>query len=87
MTLEERRVYVEQLTADFARAKESNSQSVATWMDLANRYMQIAANMNWAYCVRRAQECRPVMNVVTDLGMPGMSLALTLVPVAVETEE
>ena len=87
MTNEERRNFVEQLSADFRTAKESNSQDVATWMNLANRYAQISANMNWAYCARRASECRPAMHVVTDLGMSGMALALTLVPVAMETEE
>ncbi len=48
-----------QLVADFRAAKESNSQCVATWMELARRYQSIGANMNWAECVRLAQVCVP----------------------------
>jgi hypothetical protein len=87
MSAEERRKIVSELVNDFRSAKESKSQSVAVWMGLARRYMEIGANMNWAYCIKRAQACRPVMHVVTDLGLPGNVLELVLVPVAVETEE
>lgn len=86
MTAEERKRFVEQLTADFRTAKESNSQDVAVWMGLACRYIEIGANMNFVYCVERAQACPPRMVVSTDLGMAGQSIELTLVPVAVETE-
>lgn len=85
MNAEERRKIVNDLVNDFRSAKESNSQSIAVWMELARRYMEIGANMNWAYCIQRAQACCPVMHVVTDLGFPGNALELVLVPVAVET--
>jgi hypothetical protein len=87
MNADERQQYVAALTADFQAVKESNCQDVAVWMNLAKRYMQIGANMNWALCVQKAQKCRPVMRVVTDLGFAGNAFELALVPVAVETEE
>jgi len=86
MTTKKRQRFVEKLTADFRHAKDSNSQDVAVWMNLAYRYAIISANMNFAFCVRRAQMCRPVMHMVTDMGMAGSCVDLTLVPVAVETE-
>lgn len=66
MTPEERRHFVAQLVADYLAAKEQNSQCVATWMNLARRYMAIGANMNWAECVRRAQACPLVVTVAVE---------------------
>lgn len=57
MTPEERKAFVGELVRDFMAAKESRSQDVAVWMNMATRYQQIGANMNVAYCVRMAQAC------------------------------
>ena len=63
MTPEERKEFVDELAADFRKAKESRSQDVATWMNLARRYYSISANMNFQYCVRMAKACAvPVMS-------------------------
>jgi hypothetical protein len=86
MMLQDRQAFVVALTADFQAAKASNSQDVAVWMNLAKRYMQIGANMNWAFCVQKAQECRPVTRMITDLGVLDNALELALIPVAMETE-
>ncbi len=47
-----------QLKADFLAAKNGNCSDPDVWMDLAMRYLDVCANMNYAYCVRRAEECR-----------------------------
>lgn len=57
MTLEERKKFVDELTADFQKAKDGNCQDVAVWMNLAWRYFEISANMNFAFCVERARGC------------------------------
>lgn len=88
------------LQAQFKRCE--TWQDPDQWDTLALLYYQRGYYLNALHCFGRADACRQpvlvdgvdvgnvkdqtVMAVVTDLGMPGQSIELTLVPVAVETE-
>lgn len=61
MTLEERKRFVEKLTADFKKAKDENCTDAQVWMELASRYKRISANMNWYFCIERAAKCQPMI--------------------------
>lgn len=63
MTTNQRKALVESLRADFQSAVNANSQDVAVWMNLAARYGQIGANVNWYFCVRKAAECPAPLKV------------------------
>lgn len=83
MTLDERQTYVEQLTADFKKAKDENSLDVRVWLDLAVRYERINANMNWYYCIQRAALINEAQKAVEAM-LSVVQVAIQCV--AVETE-
>jgi len=48
---------INRLKFDFLSAKVCNCQDADVWRKLAARYRDICANLNYAYCVKRANEC------------------------------
>lgn len=84
MTLEERKQYVAQLTADFQKAKEENCLSVSIWLDLAMRYERIGANMNWYYCIERAALINEAHKAIQAM-LSAVQVGLRCVAVETET--
>ena len=48
---------INRLKFDFLSAKACNCQDADVWRKLADRYLDIGANMNYTYCIQRANEC------------------------------
>jgi len=73
------------LQAQFKHCEEWNDPE--QWELLAKAYYARGYDLNALHCFKRADACRQILHVTTDLGMGGDTIDLTLVPVAVETEE
>ena len=52
-----RDLVIDGLRHDFLAAQESNCGDPRVWLALAMQYRDLGANMNYAYCIRRAVEC------------------------------
>ena len=75
----------DELQAQFKRCERWNDAE--QWEFLAMAYYARGYDLNALHCFKRADACRQILHVTTDLGMGGDTIDLTLVPVAVETEE